>query len=517
MSAARCPIWPSSRLAALACRLAVADRARAGRCRRADGGCRPRRRRRRSRRADRHRARRHARGARRRSHRPGPSPRSRRRGVPVNLPRPVELGPFSLLERKESEQDLGDGTCAASSPLSSPPTSRARLCCRRRGDLPGASGGDVRTAQTPPVPVKIASLIANEPEPALKDIAPPVQVQQQRPAGSRTSRAACWRRRWARCHLDDRAQAARRVVALRPGPPPRPAHEVALEKLDRLGAYGFLENADNRPFYFAVSEVIREYLGARFGFDSLELTTDELMAELRRQRRARAGAGRDRGLAVGLRPGEVREDLAQRRRGARHAGDGDPDRDVDPPAPTAVARGGRRRRPARRAEGRAMDEQRPPTRRTASQVAPRASIPYALIAAVLLPVTAAYSWVLRNAEGFRFAHPGALALIPIGGRAGAVGRPARAPAAAAACSTYSRAAGAGRARPAWWRACAICPWCCGWPPVALVGAGAGAPADLARRPTTSSWRGSTSSSRWTCRARCRRPTWCPTAWTPPRW
>ena len=68
----------------------------------------------------------------------------------------------------------------------------------------------------------------------------------------------------------------------RPGPPPRPAHEVALEKLDRLGAYGFLENADNRPFYFAVSEIIREYLGGRYGFDSLELTTDELVAELQR-------------------------------------------------------------------------------------------------------------------------------------------------------------------------------------------------------------------------------------------
>ena len=69
----------------------------------------------------------------------------------------------------------------------------------------------------------------------------------------------------------------------RPGPPPRPAHEVAMERLDRLGAYGFLENADNRPFYFAVSEIIRDYLGGRYGFDSLELTTDELIAELGRQ------------------------------------------------------------------------------------------------------------------------------------------------------------------------------------------------------------------------------------------
>jgi len=36
-----------------------------------------------------------------------------------------------------------------------------------------------------------------------------------------------------------------------------------------------------------VSEIIRDFLGARFGFDSLELTTDELIGELKRQ------AGRD--------------------------------------------------------------------------------------------------------------------------------------------------------------------------------------------------------------------------------
>jgi len=45
---------------------------------------------------------------------------------------------------------------------------------------------------------------------------------------------------------------------------------------------------------------------------------------------------------------------------------------------------------------------------------PRGRIPYVLIAAVLTPVAAGYIWVLRGAEGFRFAHPGALALIPIG-------------------------------------------------------------------------------------------------------
>jgi len=40
-------------------------------------------------------------------------------------------------------------------------------------------------------------------------------------------------------------------------------------------------------------------------------------------------------------------------------------------------------------------------------------IPYRLIALVFVPLAVAYLWVLRGADGFRFAHPGALAMIPI--------------------------------------------------------------------------------------------------------
>jgi len=43
----------------------------------------------------------------------------------------------------------------------------------------------------------------------------------------------------------------------------------------------------------------------------------------------------------------------------------------------------------------------------------RARIPYGLVAAVFAPLIAAYLVLLRNVEGFRFAHPGALALVPI--------------------------------------------------------------------------------------------------------
>jgi hypothetical protein len=215
-----------------------------------------------------------------------------RRNAPVNLPSALDLGAFSVLDHKDSEQDLGDGrlrheftiTIAAYEP--------------GEKEVPAVEvtylgkSGDVRTARTSALPVKITSVIANEPEPALKDATGPVAVLEENRiliyGGAGLLAAALgalvtW--------LVVRRLRARVVV--RPGPPARPAHEIALEKLDRLGQYGFLENADNRPFYFAVSEVIREYLGARFGFDSLELTTDELVDELRRS------AGRELGIFGG--------------------------------------------------------------------------------------------------------------------------------------------------------------------------------------------------------------------------
>lgn len=79
---------------------------------------------------------------------------------------------------------------------------------------------------------------------------------------------------------------------------------------------------------------------------------------------------------------------------------------------------------------------------------PQGKIPYGLIAAVLIPVSAGYVWVLREAEGFRFAHPGALALIPIAVAmvlwAGMRRSPGR-----RGVLTYSRASELG-ARPAGW-------------------------------------------------------------------
>jgi hypothetical protein len=80
-------------------------------------------------------------------------------------------------------------------------------------------------------------------------------------------------------------RALKRRRALAPGEavpagPVRPPDEIAMEKLRALRAAGNFGVDLYRPFYFAVAEVVRAYLGARYGFDSLELTTTELLDQL---------------------------------------------------------------------------------------------------------------------------------------------------------------------------------------------------------------------------------------------
>ena len=68
-----------------------------------------------------------------------------------------------------------------------------------------------------------------------------------------------------------------------PPPPPRPPWEVALEKLDEVRHAGLLEVQRHAEYFDRVSDAVRGYLGARFGFDGLESTTDEILASLKKQ------------------------------------------------------------------------------------------------------------------------------------------------------------------------------------------------------------------------------------------
>ncbi len=58
------------------------------------------------------------------------------------------------------------------------------------------------------------------------------------------------------------------------------ANEIAYEKLSKLLAKKYIENNEVKKYYFEISEILREYLGNRFNFESIELTTYELNNKL---------------------------------------------------------------------------------------------------------------------------------------------------------------------------------------------------------------------------------------------
>ena len=206
-----------------------------------------------------------------------------KKGVAVNLPARVEAGKFSVLDKTDegAPRDLGDGHLrrefslhiAAYEPgeLQIPPIEVTYL----------SPGGEVRSVHTAPIGIKVTALLANVDNPELKDIVQPVRVFENITwpywVGGAVGATliiiflSVWLSRYF---------AARRG-AFAPPPSPRPAHEVALAKLDALRAEGLLDRAEWKPFYFTLSEIIREYLGARFEFDSLEMTTTELLDAVR--------------------------------------------------------------------------------------------------------------------------------------------------------------------------------------------------------------------------------------------
>jgi hypothetical protein len=69
----------------------------------------------------------------------------------------------------------------------------------------------------------------------------------------------------------------RRPKPVPPPPPPRPPWEVALEKLDEIKHAGLLETQRYSEYFDRVNDTVRVYLGARYGFDGLESTSDEIL------------------------------------------------------------------------------------------------------------------------------------------------------------------------------------------------------------------------------------------------
>ena len=71
-------------------------------------------------------------------------------------------------------------------------------------------------------------------------------------------------------------------TASMPVVPPRPAHEIAYEALDALAASRLLELGEVKTYHIRVSDIVRVYVEGRFGVEAMEMTTGQVLNELRR-------------------------------------------------------------------------------------------------------------------------------------------------------------------------------------------------------------------------------------------
>jgi hypothetical protein len=203
-------------------------------------------------------------------------------GVTVNLPAVLPLGgAFEETARTDSTKVNPDGTITRDFEVA--------ILAFEVGELvippipvTYAAHGRARDVMTEPVAVEVKSFLG-EGEAALRDIAGPVAVE--RPdltlvyvVGGALAAIALIaallvaRRRWRRRQ--------REVLARLPEAVQRSAHDEALARLDALEATGALDADDLKPAYLKMSEILRLYIGRRFGFPALDLTTVEIRREL---------------------------------------------------------------------------------------------------------------------------------------------------------------------------------------------------------------------------------------------
>ncbi|MCK9461991.1 MAG: hypothetical protein M0R80_20360 [Proteobacteria bacterium] len=208
----------------------------------------------------------------------------------VRLGSSADFGAFEVQDKKIEVGEPDDGWVAE--------TMEVRLVAFETGalEIPAQAvsvvdaKGNVGTLATEPATIDVKSLIANEPEPKLKpDTGPGVRVFEK-------DYTLLWILGAIGCIavlvlltlLGRWLWSKRRRRPGPPPPPPRPAEEIALEKLDALRSSAHLAEGRHKLFHILLSEAIREYLGNRYRFYSLERSTEELLGELVRRRLDRA-------------------------------------------------------------------------------------------------------------------------------------------------------------------------------------------------------------------------------------
>jgi hypothetical protein len=137
---------------------------------------------------------------------------------------------------------------------------------------------ELREIRSAPFEIDVLAVVGDE-SAELRPLAPPVPVYERDYTLVKLAAAAAGALLVAGvvALLVRSARRRRRVAAAAAVVDLRPAHEIALEKLAALSSGPLLGDDDRRPYYFALTEIVREYLGRRYGFAALDMTSQELL------------------------------------------------------------------------------------------------------------------------------------------------------------------------------------------------------------------------------------------------
>ncbi len=184
-------------------------------------------------------------------------------------------------ERDRSARPAGDGWVTTDVSVAVQPFKVADI---HVDPLPARvnTGDEIARVCTPPVRFRVRSVFGNAPHPQPRDVTAPEEVR----FGALTMRhvslaldgvfvvvvstlvAGTWWRS--------------RPKKVAPPPPPRHPYVVAREGLDALARGDLLSRGHTKDYYDAISDVVRRYLGGMRSFDAIEMTTDEVLAQVRR-------------------------------------------------------------------------------------------------------------------------------------------------------------------------------------------------------------------------------------------
>ena len=65
--------------------------------------------------------------------------------------------------------------------------------------------------------------------------------------------------------------------------PKQPAHQVALQEMNRIKEEKSWQRDDVKQYYTELTDALRVYMEERFGFNAMEMTSDEIIAQLNEQ------------------------------------------------------------------------------------------------------------------------------------------------------------------------------------------------------------------------------------------